>query len=88
MTTDQTLTNDVDLIVYNSATQRTLTLPNNLEVGKTVYIKKLGSTNLKLQSSSSNIYVQNSTTGTNTTTVSTFVFLVWDGSHWLLGYVG
>ena len=88
MTTDQTLTNEVDLIVYNSATQRTLTLPNNLEVGKTVYIKKLGSTNLKLQSSSSNIYVQNSTTGTNTTTVSTFVFLVWDGSHWLLGYVG
>lgn len=88
MTTDQTLTNDVDLIVYNSATQRTLTLPNNLEVGKTVYIKKLGSTNLRLQSSSSNIYVQNSTTGTNTTTVSTFVFLVWDGSHWLLGYVG
>ncbi len=88
MTTDQTLTNDVDLIVYNSATQRTLTLPNNLEVGKTVYIKKLGSTNLKLQSSTSNIYLQNSTSGTNTTTVSTFVFLVWDGSHWLLGYVG
>lgn len=88
MTTDQTLTNDVDLIVYNSATQRTLTLPNNLEMGKTVYIKKLGSTNLKLQSSTSNIYLQNSTSGTNATTVSTFVFLVWDGSHWLLGYVG
>jgi hypothetical protein len=88
MTQNYTLTNDDDLIVYNSATQRTLTLPSTLEVGKMVYIKKLGSTNLKLQSSSSNIYVQNSTTGTNTTTVSTFVFLVWDGSRWLLGYVG
>lgn len=88
MTTDTTLTNDDDLIVYNSSTQRTLTLPNNLEVGKTVYIKKLGSTNLKLQSSTSNIYIQNSTSGTASTTVSTFVFLIWDGSHWLLGYVG
>ena len=88
MTQNYTLTNDDDLIVYNSATQRTLTLPSTLEVGKMVYIKKLGSTNLKLQSNSSNIYVQNSTTGTNTTTVSTFVFLIWDGSRWLLGYVG
>lgn len=88
MSTDATLTNDDDLIVYNSGTQRTLTLPSTLEVGKTVYIKKLGSTNLRLQSSTANIYAQNSTSGASTATVSTFVFLTWDGSHWLIGYVG
>ena len=88
ITTDYTLTNDDDLIVYNSGIQRTLTLPSTLEVGKTVYIKKLGSTNLRLQSSTANIYAQNSTSGASTATVSTFVFLTWDGSHWLIGYVG
>lgn len=88
MSTDATLTNDDDLIVYNSTIQRTLTLPSTLEVGKTVYIKKLGSTNLRLQSSTANIYAQNSTSGASAATVSTFVFLTWDGSHWLLGYVG
>lgn len=88
MSTDATLTNDDDLIVYNSTIQRTLTLPSTLEVGKTVYIKKLGSTNLRLQSSTANIYAQNSTSGASTATVSTFVFLTWDGSHWLIGYVG
>lgn len=88
ITTDYTLTNDDDLIVYNSGIQRTLTLPSTLEVGKTVYVKKLGSTNLRLQSSTANIYAQNSTSGASTATVSTFVFLTWDGSHWLIGYVG
>lgn len=88
MSTDATLTNDDDLIVYNSTIQRTLTLPSTLEVGKTVYIKKLGSTNLRLQSSTANIYAQNSTSGASAATVSTFVFLTWDGSHWLIGYVG
>lgn len=87
MTANYTLTNDDDLILYNSSTQRTLTLPSTLEVGKTVYIKKLGSTTLKIQSSSTNIYLPTATSGVNNTTLTNYICLTWDGSRWLVGYL-
>ena len=87
ITANYTLTNDDDLIIYNSATQRTLTLPSTLEVGKTVYIKRLGSTTLKIQSSGTNIYLPNATTAVNNTTLTNYTCLTWDGTHWLVGYL-
>ena len=87
MTANYTLTNDDDLIIYNSSTQRTLTLTNTLEVGKTVYIKRIGSTTLKIQSSGTNIYLPNSTTAVNNTTLTNYTCLTWDGSRWLVGYL-
>lgn len=87
VTTDYTLTNDDDLIVYNSGTQRTLTLPNTLDVGKTVYIKRIGSTQLKVQSSTTNIYTPTATTGANNATLNNYTCLTWDGSRWLIGFL-
>ena len=87
ITTDYTLTNDDDLIVYNSGTQRTLTLPNTLDVGKTVYIKRIGSTQLKVQSSTANIYTPTATTGANNATLNNYTCLTWDGSRWLIGFL-
>jgi hypothetical protein len=87
ITTDYTLTNDDDLIVYNSGTQRTLTLPSTLEVGKTVYIKRIGSTQLKVQSSTTNIYTPTATTGANNATLNNYTCLTWDGSRWLIGFL-
>lgn len=87
ITTNYTLTNDDDLIIYNSATQRTLTLPNTLDVGKTVYIKRIGSTQLKVQSSTTNIYTPTATTGANNATLNNYTCLTWDGSRWLIGFL-
>lgn len=87
VTTDYTLTNDDDLIIYNSATQRTLTLPNTLDVGKTVYIKRIGSTQLKVISSTANIYTPTATTGANNATLNNYTCLTWDGSRWLIGFL-
>lgn len=87
VTTDYTLTNDDDLIIYNSATQRTLTLPNTLDVGKTVFIKRIGSTQLKVQSSTTNIYTPTATTGANNATLNNYTCLTWDGSRWLIGFL-
>ena len=87
ITTNYTLTNDDDLIIYNSATQRTLTLPNTLDVGKTVYIKRIGSTQLKVQSSTANIYTPTATTGANNATLNNYTCLTWDGSRWLIGFL-
>jgi hypothetical protein len=87
ITTDYTLTNDDDLIVYNSGTQRTLTLPSTLEVGKTVYIKRIGSTQLKVISSTANIYTPTATTGANNATLNNYTCLTWDGSRWLIGFL-
>ncbi len=87
MTQNYTLTNDDDLIVYNSATQRTLTLPSTLEAGKMVYIKRIGSSQLKVESSTTNIYTPTATTGANNATLNNYTCLTWDGSHWLIGYL-
>lgn len=85
-TTNYTLADTDDFLIYTGSSNTTLTLGNGLRQGRKIYVKDRGSGRLTL---SGTIYTQNSRSSTNSVDLSdTMVFLIWDGSAWNLGYCG
>lgn len=86
ITSNYTLTEDDEFILYTGNAGATINLSSGWETGRMIYVKDRGRGGVTLNG---NIYRQNSaSTSTSVGLDDTMVFLIWDGSAWNLGYCG
>lgn len=86
ITSNYTLTEDDEFILYTGNAGATITLGSGWETGRMIYVKDRGRGGVTLNG---NIYRQNSASASTSYSIDdTMVFLIWDGSAWNLGYCG
>lgn len=90
ITTNYTLEDDVDFLVFTSSSADiTVTMPSTAVTGRMVYFKDRNNKQIKVTNSSSRLMSAGSTSSTSSITVNNIAcFFIYDGYYWQQFYCG